>query len=88
MIKKIFNWIWYSSADPERVSLTVKSFLLGLVPVLLYFAGLGHVSVSQDELVQVFNSIAIVVQSALGIVAALGFVIGLVRKIFVNQQLL
>jgi hypothetical protein len=82
MIKKILNWIWYSSADPAKVSLTMKSFLLGLVPLVISIAGIAHLNLDQETVTMVFESVVVVVQSVLTIISAVGFVIGLIRKIF------
>lgn len=35
-MKKILNFIVYSSENPDKVSLTVKGVLLGLVPYIMY----------------------------------------------------
>lgn len=70
------SWLLNSSADPNKWSLTVKSFGLTLVPVLLILAntvfGLG---LEQSQIIDIVTSFATLV----GVVLT-GF--GLVRKIY------
>lgn len=87
-MKKLFNWIYWSSKDPQKVSLTVKMGLLASIPYILQTLGvtcaLGIIcfSTTESELKQLFDLISAVVLFALLIVSHLGLIVGIVRKIF------
>lgn len=59
-----------SSADPEKVSMTVKGILLtyvGLIAVLLHLFGIDF---SEAQIVELISQVAVAVGSALTIVGA------------------
>ena len=45
-IKKVFNWLVVSSADPSQMSLTVKGILTAIIPMVLTLTGLAHLSIT------------------------------------------
>lgn len=86
-IEKFCSWLWQSSANPEKVSLTVKSLGLALVPKVIAFAtascGLGLVcsgvnAIGLQHFVEVASN---VVMWILSTIAGIGFLLGFVRKI-------
>lgn len=86
-MKKIFDWIWYSSANPSKVSLSVRAAGLLLIPqvlsVITTACGFGLVCLPIDdaslrELVQVGENIVFWVLSSIG---GLMFIYGFIRKI-------
>lgn len=90
MMKKIWNWIWYSSADPKKVSLTVRASALALVPAALSIisasCGFGVVclGVDQASLNQLIEYIVQAIEVLLAIVAGVGMLFGIVRKIYLS----
>lgn len=86
MIKKFFKWIWVSSADPEKVSLTIKSALLAFIPWIIHLitgaCGIGLVclGVTSESLEAVIKVIADIAFWTLSLVSGVGFVIGFLRK--------
>lgn len=58
-MKNIFSWILKSSADPSKVSRTVKTVLLFLAPLAMQYLGL-----TDDQWVDVVNSISEITISA------------------------
>jgi len=62
-MKKIKNWILLSSTNPAEVSRTVKSFLLLLAPIGMYFLGL-----TETQYGDVISDISTVIALALSVV--------------------
>lgn len=81
-LKYAWEWLITSSADPYKVSLSVKGFLVTvssfIVPVIVL---LGH-QVDNEQIQGVVDATAIVVQSFLALVGAIVFLVGLVRKLW------
>jgi len=68
-----------SSVDPQKMSLTIKGILLGLVPLaILITARLGYNLVENDLLLLIDSSIALL--------SAFFVVCGLIRKIVVKLK--
>lgn len=79
-IENIFNWILKSSADPEKISLSVK----GAVAVTVFF-GINHFiepSVINDGI----NSIALLTTQIAQAFSSLVMVYGFLRKIFLSLK--
>lgn len=79
-IPKIFT----SSADPEKLSLTVKGFLVGLIPVALLIAQTQHWNLGQDDLNAFVDSLSGTIILIGGAVSGVMAFIGIVRKILVK----
>lgn len=79
-IPKIFS----SSVDPQKLALTVKGLILGIIPVVLFVSGTAQINLGQQDLTSfadaTFNAI-IAVSSAL---SAIMVVVGIIRKILVK----
>lgn len=69
------NWIVTSSANPDKVALTVKGALIAVIPTLIVVAQLLHWNWSQDQLTGAVEGISAIVSGFLVIV-------GLARKMF------
>lgn len=78
---KFWNWLVRSSADPNKLSTTVKGFLLGVLPLLVLAFGMAHVNLDSERLTVIINDLALVIQYALGTVSAAVSVYGLIRKL-------
>ena len=70
----MYNKLLGSSVNPEKLSLTIKGVLLGLVPIILIFAG-GRIN--KIELVAFIEAVT-------AAIASLMFLYGLGRKIWVK----
>lgn len=62
-----------SSVDPEKLSLTIKSAGLALVPVLILIARGFDLELVENDFVQIINAVATVVSMA-------GVIYGVARK--------
>ena len=71
MLRKIFQWIVYSSANPQLISLTIKGF----VPFLLLF---GIDSTDAEALSSAVSQVILLLGQV--VFGAIG-IFGLVRKI-------
>jgi len=75
-MKTFFKKLFKSSADPEKLSLTVKSTLLAMVPVILVLSKqFFKLDLSEKDLMDAITAIT-------GLVAAGGVVYGVARKIY------
>lgn len=63
-----------SSANPEKLSLTIKGLLLALIPVAVWWGARLGLDITKVELVDLANQLVI-------LVSATAVVFGLVRKI-------
>ena len=83
-LNKAWVFIVRSSADPKRVSLTIKSVGLALIPYIAGFAPLVGVNVSGlPSLVGNVAELAGVLLTGIGLV---GVALGLFRKVFIGIQ--
>lgn len=76
-----------SSADPKKLSLTVKNALLALVPIIiaaLKFYGLE--GIDESMITNVIDAIASTVQAGAAFVASVGMAYGLIRKIWNRSE--
>lgn len=79
-MKNIFNWIVRSSKNPTEVSLTVKSFLVMVVPFVVPLTGLLHLNVTNEQALQFVDAVTLLTQTVFALIGATGVVIGLARK--------
>ena len=69
-----------SSADPEELSLTIKSAMVWLVPALVALSTYSGIDITQNELIDLANNLTILVATAMT-------VFGLGRKIYIQIYL-
>lgn len=79
-----WEWLVVSSADPYKVSLSVKGFLLTIssfiVPVV---ALLGH-TLDNEQVQNIVDAIAVTIQSFLAFVGSIVFLVGVIRKLYLT----
>ena len=80
-IKRMFEWLIYSSENASKWSVTVKSFLVGIVPAILYFSSLANVQVDSASLQILINAVGDAIVYIGGAISTIGFIYGLARKI-------
>lgn len=85
-IEKLWDFIVWSSADPDRLSLTTRGFLTGVVTIVSIGAGLQNVHLPSELLTSTVDSIIVAVQAIIGAVAAVATVGGLLRKIYLTWK--
>ncbi len=84
MIKKFWNWLARSSANPAKTALTVKGFLTGLIPLILMVAPMLGVNLDANTLGTTADDIKSVIEYGLGSVGMLLTAAGLIRKIYMT----
>lgn len=82
ILRKIKNWVLTSSQNPSEVSLTLKGFLIGLIPGIMTFFGIAHLAVGTDVVTNLFNAIVAFVQDVLTVVATAAMLFGAARKLY------
>lgn len=68
-----------SSVDENKVSLTIKGVGVALIPVIIFIGGIFGFRFVEVDLVELLNSIAILVSTAM-------VIWGLIRKILVKYR--
>jgi hypothetical protein len=86
-----WNWISKSSTNPEETSLTAKSAMIALIPLILKASVVAcglHVCLAVDEnsLTTLFSVLGDIVFWALSLYSGIGFVYGFVRKLILTAQ--
>ncbi len=84
MVKKILNWIVYSSENPEKLSLTLMGIVTFLTPYIIQLSNLGYIHIAGITGADASQLGAIIVGVITAVVSAAGGImtlIGLVRKI-------
>lgn len=79
MFKKSVQWLLYSSANPSKIALTVKSAVVGVIPIIMLFTG-----VSGDDASGLADTISNIVFLGLSLVSSVGVAYGLLRKIWIS----
>jgi hypothetical protein len=77
-----WNWLVYSSADPKKVSLSVKGALTVASSFIIGIVAIFGVGVSNDDIANIIEAISLVVEMALVLFGAVMSLIGLVRKVY------
>lgn len=72
---KFINWLITSSANPDKVALTVKGALIGCIPVILIICQMLHWSFSTDQLMEIIAGVTAIISGFLVLV-------GMVRKVY------
>jgi len=84
---KLRDQVLGSSANGEKLSLTVKGLLLGAVPIVVSIIRLtAGVDIPESELNELINNIALFVQQATILISLGTVVVGLVRKVIVRLK--
>ena len=73
-----------SSVDPEKLGLTVKGILIGVVPVILLVSGLAGADLGQSDFNELIEALVNLVVAGATTVSALMVAWGLIRKILVK----
>ena len=86
-IDRVVAWVTYSSADPKKTSLTIKMALVAVIPMItkiipiLCAMGVVCLQVNDTDLKMLFDIVGDIVYALLWLVALVGSLYGLQRKI-------
>jgi len=78
------NKILASSVNPEKLSLTVKGFIVSVVPILIAVVGLTHLNLGASDITALGDGIIVFVDLVAKIIAAAMVIYGIIRKIGVG----
>jgi uncharacterized membrane protein len=78
-MKKFIKWLVISSADPSKVSLTVRGALLSIIPTVILIAQMLHMEWSLEQLTQLVEGITAIIATALTL-------FGLIRKLVLTLK--
>ena len=78
-MKALLKKLTRSSANPEKLSLTLKGLLAGLLPLIYFFTNANGLDVSQGELVEIADELVAI---TVGGYSLLLTALGLARKIY------
>ena len=84
MLKKIWDWLVTSSADPAKLSATVKGILGTAASVLVLLSPLVHVQISNEQVSTIIDLTAQIVVSCCAVISAIGAILGFARKIYLT----
>ncbi len=54
-----------SSANPDKIAMTAKGVLLALVPVIVAIVGSSGIDITQNEIIELINSLFVVVSAVM-----------------------
>jgi len=82
VLKRVWAWLVLSSADPNKVSLTIKGALTGLVTMITISAGLAGVQLPSEGLTEAVDAIISFVQFSLLWLSSAVTAWGVFRKVW------
>ena len=80
-MKKLWDWLYKSSENPEQVALTVKGFLNTIGGVVLIASPLFHLNIGQSQIDLIVQSSVQIVITFYTAFAAATTIYGIIRKI-------
>lgn len=85
-LEKIWDWLVYSSADPEKVSLMVKGFLGAAITGVISLLGFTHMNIPgvADQFNSLADNFVLILQAILGLISLLSIFFGGIRKLYLT----
>lgn len=71
-----------SSVDPEKLALTVKGLLGGVATLILFYAKVKGVALTDGELQNIINAVGDIIVYGGALISSLAFLAGLFRKAY------
>lgn len=81
MLKKAWDWLVKSSADPQKTALTVKAGLNTIIGILLVVGPAFHLNLGKTQLDEVAEAIVQMIIYAYAIISSVAMIMGFIRKI-------
>lgn len=81
-LKKIWDWVVWSSANPDKISLTLKGIIAGAIVVLSIF-GITN-PLSEEETNSFILAFVQFLQTVVAIASSAAVLIGFVRKVWLT----
>jgi hypothetical protein len=71
------NKLIQSSANPEKISLTVKGILMSIAPVVIGLMQLSGVEIAQSQYIEIVENITAILSTSI-------ILIGTIRKVYIE----
>lgn len=84
MLTQLFNWFVFSSANPEKLALTVKGIATLAIPVVMFALQLKGIVVTEEQVGDWFEQGVLILQQVLVIFGGLMTLVGFARKLFIT----
>lgn len=84
ILNRIWAWLLLSSSDPNKVSLTIKGALVGLLTAITMVAGVANIQLPSEALTQSVDGIIAFVQTSLLWVSSAVTAWGAIRKVWTS----
>ncbi len=87
IIKTIFQWVVYSSANPAKLSLTLKGISVFALTLISVYAGLAHIdisSITSVDFTRIVDAFISFIQAVATIASAVITVYGILRKVILT----
>lgn len=81
LIKTAWLWLVYSSADPQKFSLSVKAALTLALTYGSMAAGLAHIQVPSEMFTQLIDAVALLIQAIAFVVSSIVGIFAFYRKV-------
>lgn len=81
-MNKYIDWLTISSKNPDKIALTIKGLLIGVLPVLLILTKMLGLQIGEDATREVIDGIGLIITYGFGIISGMMTIYGLVRKIY------
>lgn len=81
MFQKFWYWLTTSSANPSKISLTIRAGAPMVITIIVFLTGLNP-----DDLSPVVDAIVKTIEALILAGSSVGFLIGLVRKLWTTYK--
>lgn len=83
-IKKVWQWLVYSSDNADQISTTLKGFGITAIPVIISISNVAHIAIGGADLTAFYAAIVSIVYYALLVVGGIVTLYGAARKIVLS----
>ncbi len=81
IFQKLWTWFVVSSADPNKIALTVKGLLLSVLPLILIVVRARGIEIGEGNARIAIDNVEQLIIAVFGVVAAIVTAIGAGRKV-------
>ncbi len=85
-IKNIWNWVVYSSADSNKLSLTLKGIAGFILAIISYRYGIQNYSAVNSQVTMLIDMLITALQDAITLISIGATIYGTFRKIILTAQ--
>lgn len=81
-MNKFIDWLMISSANPNKTALTVKGFLIGIIPIFMLLFNFMGIQIGEEQIKETIDGIELLIILVFGIMSLVMTGWGLIRKIY------